>query len=90
MSDRTIDALKLIVEELDEHSRDIAQLKEGQRRADVVAAAQGREIEDLQRQVRDLQIRERKRNGEQTTKIANDTGLSVGRISQITAPLRKN
>ena len=74
MSDRTIDALKLIVEELDEHTQRLTKVEDGQRKIQLVADSQSKQIEHLERELRDMKIRERKILKHPTHEIAADFG----------------
>lgn len=81
---RTLDALKLIVEELDEHSQRLSSVEERQKISTKVANHQTREVEQLRSRVRDMEIREKARTGTQKKILADQYNLSAGRISQIT------
>lgn len=81
---RTIDALKLIVEELEEHSNRLDSIEERERISEKVADFQSREIEQLKVRVRDMEIREKSRTGTPKKNLAEEYNLSAGRISQIT------
>jgi hypothetical protein len=81
---RTLDALKLIVEELDEHSQRLNTVEEKQKISTKVADHQAKEVEQLRSRVRDMEIREKARTGTQKKILANEYNLSAGRISQIT------
>ncbi|MGN2406915.1 hypothetical protein ACTACD_14220 [Pseudomonas syringae] len=80
---RTLDALKLIVEELEEHLKRLDSVERGQQASRKVADYQAREIEQLKTRVRDMEIREKIRTGVRQNKLAEEYGLSTGRISQI-------
>ncbi len=81
---RTIDALKLIVDELEEHSSRLDSIEERERITAKVADHQSREIEQLKARVRDMEIREKARTGTAKKELAVEYKLSAGRISQIT------
>jgi len=81
---RTIDALKLIVEELDEHTNRINKVETKQRNSRKVADHQAQEIEKLKTKVRNMEIREKAQTGTKKKDLAIDYGLTPGRISQIT------
>jgi hypothetical protein len=81
---RTLDALKLIVEELDEHSQRLDSVEERQRISTKVADNQAREVEQLRARVRDMEIREKANTGIPKKTLAEEYKLSAGRISQIT------
>ncbi|MGY3868754.1 hypothetical protein ACW5W4_04315 [Aeromonas crassostreae] len=81
---RTIDALKLIVEELEEHSNRLSSIEERERISAKVADHQSREIDQLKIRVRDMEIREKSRTGTPKKSLAEEYKLSPGRISQIT------
>ena len=81
---RTLDALKLIVEELDEHSCRLENVESEQNTSRKVAEHQSREIESLRVKIRDIEIREKARTGIRKKVLAQEYGLSPGRITQIT------
>ncbi|EMB4325911.1 hypothetical protein RJ492_004357 [Pluralibacter gergoviae] len=81
---RTIEALKLIVDELEEHSDRLNSIEERERISAKIADHQAREIEQLKVRVRDMEIREKSRTGTPKKNLAKEYNLSPGRISQIT------
>ncbi|UYM14587.1 hypothetical protein [Endozoicomonas euniceicola] len=81
---RTIDALKLIVEELDEHSCRLNNVEVKQNTSKKIIDHQARDIESLRVKIRDLEIREKARTGIRKKVLAEEYGLSPGRITQIT------
>lgn len=81
---RNLQALKLIVENLDEHSQQIEAVEKKLEETVKISLHQSKEIESLRTRVRDLEIREKSRRGVKKKIIANEYSLSAGRISQIT------
>jgi len=81
---RTIDALKLIVDELDEHTNRLSHVESEQVVSKKVSDQQAREIEQLRAKVRDMEIREQANSGIRKKVLAEQYKLSPGRISQIT------
>lgn len=81
---RTLEALRLIVDELEEHSKRLGAVEKEQTVSKKVADHQAREIEQLRTRIRDLEIREKSRLGIKKKNLAEEYGLTPGRISQIT------
>jgi len=96
MSDnnRTIEALKLVVDELEAHSREIQNVKKVQQHAgrefEEFKSKATKEMDKLNRRIRDLEIAADYSSRRATTgELAEKHNLTSGRISQITEPYRK-